>query len=72
MAAKRKPADLRVRWSRRERSLLFSWDKYPPDGHLLHYVFNVADAHCGRSLAQELEARGYDLTTLRFQIRRRP
>lgn len=24
-----------------------------------------------RTLAQELEARGYDLTTLRFQIRRR-
>lgn len=25
-----------------------------------------------RTLAQELEARGYDLTTLRFQIRKKP
>lgn len=25
-----------------------------------------------RSLAQELDARGYDLTTLRFQIRKKP
>lgn len=67
----RKPAALLVRWSKRERDLLFAWDKHPPDGHLMHYAFNVVPVHGGRSLAQELDERGYDLTTLRFQIRRK-
>jgi hypothetical protein len=67
----RKPANLRVRWSKRERDLTFAWEQHAPDGHLMHNAFNVVPVHGGRSLTEELEARGYDLTTLRFQIRRK-
>lgn len=70
MPRKREPPALRVRWSKRERDLLFLWDKYPPDGHLLYGAFCVG-TDGERSFAKELEARGYDLTTLRFQIRRK-
>lgn len=41
------------------------------DQHLLHVALNHAPIVDGRSLAQELEARGYDLTTLRFSVQRR-
>lgn len=71
MPAKHKPADLRVRWSRRERDLMFAYEQHPPDGHLMYGAFCVTPVHGGRSLADELDARGYDLTTLRFQIRKK-
>lgn len=67
----RKPADLRVRWSRKTRDLMFAWEQDPSDGHFLYGAFCRAPSGDERSLAQELEARGYDLTTLRFQIRRK-
>ena len=71
MVRKREPAALRVRWSKRERDLMFAWDKHPPDGHLLYGAFCRAAVDGERSLVEDLEARGYDLTTLRFQIRRK-
>ncbi len=61
-----------MRWSKRHRDLVFAWEQFPPDGHLMHHAFNVVPVHNGRSLAEELEARGYDRKTLRFQIRRKP
>ncbi len=39
--------------------------------HGLGAKLHRPDESDGRSLAQELDARGYDLTTLRFQIRKK-
>ena len=43
-----------------------------PTGGMLASAFERIVVFDGRTLAQELEARGYDLTTLRFQIRKKP
>jgi hypothetical protein len=40
-----------------------------PDGHLLHSFFNYPAKGEKRCLVAELEARGYDITTLQFTIR---
>lgn len=40
-----------------------------PDGRILCNAIEGLHVCDGKSLAQELEARGYDLTTLRFSIR---
>jgi hypothetical protein len=90
--------DLSIRWSRRERALLY--DGCSPTGGMLAGIFEritmgeMNNTECGtecnrngltakfrkgqpkdpsdgRTLAQELEARGYDLTTLRFSIRKK-
>lgn len=68
----RKPA-LSARWSKRHRDLLYNFDRYPPDGHFLHGLFShvVVDGKSGRNLVQELEARGFDVTTVRFSIQRK-
>lgn len=71
---------LRVRWSEKERDLTIH---YPakPDGHLAYAVICAHrmfyDYQAGRhefdpSFADELKARGYDITTLRFSIQRDP
>lgn len=88
MTARRPPADLRVRWSRRELALMY-YGSAPTGGLLSMFLEQVKlidaygmrtglaakihrpDASDERSLAQELDARGYDLTTLRFQIRKK-
>lgn len=87
--------DLSIRWSRRERALLYDGEK--PTGGMLASIFeritmgemdgNMCGVECNRNgigariragkaqdpsdlrtFAQELDARGYDLTTLRFSI----
>ncbi len=76
--------DQRVRWSRREKALLYGYESSKPTSMLIAHVFEgikMGDlySHVGReprpgddrTFAQELEARGYDLTTLRFSIRRK-
>lgn len=86
--ARRPPPELRIRWSKREKALLYDGSK--PTGGLLAHAFEGAklldiygmrdglaarvhqpDPSDERSLAQELDARGYDLTTLRFSIRKK-
>lgn len=71
---------LKVRWSKRKSDHLISHPR-SPDGHLIHGalfnkryapIFPEGGGNWGRSLAEELEARGYDLTTLRFEIRLKP
>lgn len=78
-------ADQRVRWSKRERALLYGFERCKPTSMLIAHVFEgitMGDLYGRtdgrprkpedeRTFAQELEARGYDLTTLRFQIRRK-
>jgi hypothetical protein len=64
----------RVKWSKRERALLYCFDGDKPTSMLIAYAFEHVKVHDGgdgveRSLAAELERRGYDLTTLKFDIK---
>lgn len=71
---------LTIRWSKREKALVYAGSK-PTGGMLALFVEGVKladvyrtttpDPNDERTLAQELYARGYDLTTLRFSIRRK-
>lgn len=62
--------DLHVYWSKPARALMYH--ALPTDGGWLAYVLErVSLPHDGRTLAAELEARGYDLTTLRLSIRKK-
>lgn len=76
--------DLSVRWSKRERALLYHYEGSKPTSMLFaHFIegITMGDAYGypgreskpddNRTLAQELNARGYDLTTLRFSIRKK-
>ena len=69
---------LRVYWSKRD-GLTYWYPTRPQDGHLLHMVFSVERPHVDYSktpreiafdpsFVKELEARGYDVTTLRFSV----
>lgn len=60
---------LKIYWSKREKALLYNGPKQT--GGLLASLFEQHRNSDGRTLAQELDARGYDLTTLRFSIRRK-
>lgn len=42
-----------------------------PDGHFLYGVFSFLEVHAGKTFTQELESRGYDITTLQFSIRKK-
>jgi hypothetical protein len=76
-----KKPDQSVRWSKRENSLLYHYEGQKPTSMLIAHVFEGIkmrdmyhytgrDKQEGddRTFAQELEARGYDLTTLKFSI----
>lgn len=63
---------LRVRWSKRERALLYHHPDSSSNGGMLAYYFEGMKWPGDKTLAQELEARGYDLKTLRFSIERKP
>ena len=81
------PADLRIRWSKRERALLYCYERDKPTSMLIAgfiedvRVIDVLGLRGAtwrkpspsdeRTLAQELDARGYDLTTMRFSIRKK-
>lgn len=66
--------DLVVRWSRRENALEYVYQSNAGKaaGSVLAGVIEREELFDGkRTLAAELEARGYDLTTLRISIRRK-
>ncbi len=54
-----------VRWGRREEDLVYGWPAQKADGHLLYHILRPGNE---KGLLAELEARGYDLTTLRFEV----
>ena len=69
-----------VFWSKREQDFLI---RYPssPDGHLAcsiftserqRYDYEQREVVFDKSFVAELESRGYDTTTLRFSVKRRP
>jgi hypothetical protein len=75
---------LTMRWSKRERDFVIN---YPsgPDGHLVHRYLccdwdrtspywsdgGMVPARVDPAFVKELEARGYDLTTLKFSVQRK-
>ena len=62
--------DLRVYWSKSAKALMYH--ALPTDGGWLSYVLErVPLPHEERTLAAELVARGYDLTTLRLSVRKK-
>lgn len=66
-----KDGRLLVRWSKRHHDFLI---QYPsaPDGHLIYgLVSHFEKLSSGKTLIEELEARGYDITTLRIQVDRK-
>jgi len=73
---------LRVSWSKRERDLRIQWPEDKADGHLAHMHLCSERPRVERetsglpkfhpSFVSELERRGYDLTTLVFQIAKKP
>ncbi len=77
--------DQGVRWSKREKALLYHHESSKPTSMLIAHFFEgitMGDAYGhaiprkhsdedNRTLAEELDARGYDLTTLRFSIRKK-
>lgn len=69
-----KPGEQRAYWSRGERDVVYDNGgdgACKPTSMLIAHAFEKVTVHEGRSLRAELEARGYDLTTLRFSIRRK-
>lgn len=66
-----KDGRLLLRWSKRQRDHVVDYPKYKTDLYLLFWVFFMHHC-CGTdeklTFVEDLEKRGYDLTTLRFQI----
>jgi hypothetical protein len=52
---------LKANWSKRERDVMIHYPR-SPDGHWLAGVFD-------KSFVDELDRRGYDVTTLRFSVK---
>lgn len=75
----RKPkGDLVAWWGKikgESPDICFHWDKHVADGHLLHYFLTRPDVdrhgNVMKSFIEELESRGYDITTLKFSIQRK-
>jgi hypothetical protein len=60
-----------VRWSKGDADLIYKWDGSKSDASLLNTYFEHVE-YGGQTLRAHLEARGYDLTTLRFMIKGLP
>jgi hypothetical protein len=70
--------ELRATYGRYEGDLpdvIFAWGgdgANKRDGALLHYWFSRYEDNKFKTLAEELEARGYDLSTLVFSVMKKP
>lgn len=63
---------LRMQWSKRQKDLVTDFPGSKLDARLLHNAFNYGfPALGGESLLKELERLGYDITTLRFSIKKK-
>jgi len=69
---KAKPNQLKAQWSKRHKDIVYVWgdDVSKGDSRLLHNTINVVVNLGGKSLQEELIARGYDITTLKFSIQK--
>jgi hypothetical protein len=62
---------LHVRWSQKERALLYHHPDSSSNGGMLAYYFEGIRYPGDKTLAQELDARGYDVKTLRFSVQKK-
>lgn len=71
---KAKPNQLKCKWSKSQRDIVYAWGDgiHKSDAHLLHNALTITMKHGEKSFQEELEARGYDLTTLSFSIMKAP
>ena len=75
---KLKDGELRVYWGKLPHDspdVVFSWQgdrSMKRDTALISYLFSKREPGTSRSLLEELEYRGYDITTLRFSIIKKP
>lgn len=70
-----KPGQLRATWGKTAPDdwpdVVYVWGgsgASRPDGRILSRAFEEVEIFEGRTLRKELEARGYDITTLEFSI----
>lgn len=73
---KAKPGELKIAYGKHkgELDLFYSYGGQGAnkcDARLLSHLFEVADCHEGRNLREELILRGYDITTMKFTIKRK-
>jgi hypothetical protein len=73
-----KPGELRAEWARPELrespSICYAWGgdgAARSEGRMLSEALEGTPIYEGRSLAEELEHRGYDMTTLKFSIKQK-
>ena len=72
MSQMRTKPDLVAKWSKRENDILYHWQAgSKTESRLVAYALETAGVFKGNSLRRELQERGYDITTLKFSIRRR-
>lgn len=78
MSKKTKKNSLRAFWSKKEKDIMFGWPdglQTKTDGHFLYHRFSIGpfnyDGNLQLSFLEELDKRGYDLTTLSFSIRKK-
>ena len=70
---KAKQGELLVKFGKAdgELDIFYCWQgdsNMKRDSNMLSHVFESASIFDGKSLRQELESRGYDITTLKFSI----
>jgi hypothetical protein len=65
-----KPKQLKAQWSKRQDDIVYSWGEgvSKADSHLLHGALTITMKWGDKSFQEELEARGYDIKTLKFSI----
>lgn len=67
-----KSTTLRMRWSKKQGDLLTDYPTTKADARLLHNAFNYgAPSGYEHPFLKELERHGYDLTTLKFSIKKK-
>jgi hypothetical protein len=70
-----KPGELKAGWAKvdgNSPSVAYVWGgngAQKPDARILCAALEEVHVHTGKSLVEELEIRGYDLSTLRFSIK---
>jgi hypothetical protein len=70
-----KPGELKAGWARvdgNSPSVAYNWGgggAAKSDARILSNALEEVHVHDGKTLIEELEARGYDLSTLRFSIK---
>lgn len=62
-----KTKKLTAKWSKKDNDIVFDYAS-KIDGRLLYHAFCIVKITDDKNLTDELESRGYDITTLRFSI----